>query len=145
MKTATKSEGKSVGGYNAGHPWYYLLGNPVLLPSQIRAMAYASQYRGYYHDEIMAASNRPEPKRSQLLRDIRRQVVTELGKDISRYRKRIFELRKYQQRRGISKSLSCCDDIHVAVSLKHNHIYNGFAHLALLDELPDQQGDLFGV
>jgi len=36
-----------------------------------------------------------------------------------------------------------CDDIHVSMSLKHAHIYNGFAHLNTLDNLPNRQCDFF--
>ena len=69
--------------------------------------------------------------------------MAELTKDISRYRQCVFQLRKLKDAEDIPETPSCCSDIHVAMSLKHNHIYNGFAHLALLDELPAQQGDLF--
>jgi hypothetical protein len=34
-------------------------------------------------------------------------------------------------------------DIHMSMSLKHNHIYNQFAHLLTLDELLGRQRDLF--
>lgn len=145
MRAESKQNYTTYGAYNFGHPWCYLLGNSVLTPKQIQQSVRSSSYRGYRQDEVLAASNRCEPKRSQLLREIRQQIIDELGKDISRYRKCVFELRRYWEQHGIPENPTCCDDIHVAVSLKHNHIYNGFAHLALRDELPAQQGDLFGL
>jgi leucine dehydrogenase len=36
------------------------------------------------------------------------------------------------------------EGVHVAISLKHNHLVNDFAHLVWLDELITRQGDLFG-
>ena len=36
-----------------------------------------------------------------------------------------------------------CNDIHTALSLKHNHLVNNFAHLITLDELLTKQMDLF--
>jgi len=135
---------KFIGGYDAGHPWYYLLGNPVLSLKQIRNKAIAGAYRGYMSDDIHLAARKAEPQRSIALRKFRLAILEQLANDISHYRKCVFNLRTYQDREGINPNPSICDDIHVAVSLKHNHIYNDFAHLACLDELPNQQGDLFG-
>jgi len=38
-----------------------------------------------------------------------------------------------------------CHDIHTAMGLKHAHLYNDFAHLIYLENLPDQQQDLFSI
>lgn len=135
---------KIVGGYNGGHPWCYLLGNPVLSLKQIRNKAISCSYRGYMSDDIRVAAKKAEPHRSIALRKFRLAILKQLANDILHYRKCVFNLRTYQDREGINQNPSICDDIHVAVSLKHNHIYNDFAHLAYLDELPNQQGDLFG-
>ena len=135
---------KIIGGYNAGHPWYHLLGNPVLSLKQIRGKAIASDYRGYMSNDIDAPAQKAEPQRTIALRKFRLAILEQLANDVSQYRKGVFNLRTFQDRGGINPSPSICDDIHVAVSLKHNHIYNDFAHLACLDELPNQQGDLFG-
>ena len=134
---------KIIGVYDAGHPWYYLLGNPALSLKQIRDNAIASAYRGYMSDDIYAAAKKAEPHRSTALSKFRNAILDQLAKDISQYRKCVFKLRTYQDRCGINPNATVCDDIHVAVSLKHNLIYNVFAHLACLDELPNQQGDLF--
>lgn len=139
-----RNSAKIIGGYNAGHPWYYLLGNPVLSLKQIREKAIAGDHRGYMSDDIDAAAQKAEPHRSIALRKFRFAILKQLANDISLYRKCVFNLCTYQYREGIDPSPSICDDIHVAVSLKHNHIYNNFAHLAFLDELPNHQGDLFG-
>ena len=130
-------------GYNSGHPWYYLLGGKALAPKQIRDCAKASSYRGYREEKILAAGNKAEPKRSEALRKIRREVMNDLTKDISVYRHCVFELNDHRRNHGEATNPVSCDDVHTAMSLKHNHIYNGFAHLACLDELPEQQCDLF--
>jgi len=62
------------GGYHSGHPWYYLLGNPVLTLKKIRDDAKASSYRGYRADDILAASRKPEPKRSETIGKIHKEI-----------------------------------------------------------------------
>jgi hypothetical protein len=47
--------------YGYGHPWYYLLGGPVLSPRTILEGAKASDYRGYNRDEIAMADTKAEP------------------------------------------------------------------------------------
>lgn len=131
------------GGYYPGHPWYYLLGGRVLYPKEIRNQVKAATYRGYLKDDILATVARQEPQRSEALRKIRHEVEAGLRRDIARYRQCAFQLMNQLREEDRAARLICCDDVHVAISLKHNHIVNGFAHLALLDELPEQQGDLF--
>jgi len=89
-------------------------------------------------------AKRAEPKRSEDLRKIRAKVIDDLYSDISRYRQVTFKLRAHR-RDSTTNDLEAisCDDIHVSMSLKHAHIYNGFAHLNTLDNLSQQQGDLF--
>ncbi|MCP4935070.1 MAG: hypothetical protein GY927_12910 [bacterium] len=99
--------------------------------------------RPYLEEEILAASNREEPKRSEALRKIRSNVMGDLARDISAYRHCACELHAYRQKYDGAGNPVSCDDIHVSMSLKHNQIYNRFAHLACLDELPELQGDLF--
>jgi hypothetical protein len=94
-------------------------------------------------DDIYAAAKKAEPHRSTALQKLRNAVLHQLANDISQYRNCVFKLGTHQNRSGINPNAKVCDDIHVAVSLKHNHIYNDFAHLACLDELLNQQGDLF--
>jgi len=132
------------GGYHAGHPWYYLLGGAVPTLKQIRNEAVGSGYRGYMAEDIDAAAKRAEPKRSEELRKIRAKVLDDLRSDISRYRQVTFKLHTHRRISAVCENdIISCDDIHTAMSLKHAHIYNGFAHLNTLDNLSEQQGDLF--
>ncbi len=132
------------GGYNAGHPWYYLLGGVVPTLKQIRNEAVGSFYRGYMAGDIDAAAKRAEPNRSEVLRKIKAKILDDLHSDISCYRKVAFNLHAHRRIAAKCKSeVISCDDIHTAMSLKNAHIYNGFAHLNTLDNLPEQQGDLF--
>ena len=133
------------GGYHSGHPWYYLLGGKVLTLKQICNVVYEGSYRGYRADEIRAIAKRREPQRTAAIRKIRHDIIIELKADISRYRICVFQLHAHRRATDGLDIPNICNDIHVSVSLKHNHIVNGFAHLALLDELPAQQGDLFAL
>ena len=131
------------GGYNAGHPWYYLLGGKVPTPKQIRADAVAQGYHGYMEERIIAVSQKPEPQRSEKLRQIKADIMRGLVEDISRYRNIALQLHRDRTAHGLEENPTCCNDIHTGMSLKYVHIYNGFGHLALLDSLLEQQGDLF--
>ena len=132
-------------GYSIGHPWYYVLGGPVPTLKQIRALAIRLEYRGYMEADILAASKKPEPKRSETLRAIRRKVLEDLRRDISRYRKLARELRRYRRECPQDPEDYQCAEIHTGMSLKVAHLYNDFAHLNYLDTLPQQQGDLFAM
>ena len=131
-----------IGDYCAGHPWYYVRGNEVLSPKEIRQEVIDDGYRGYLKDEIMAIDRMAEPKRSQKLRQIREKTIEELKEDISRYRQCNLELHRYRLKSLQSDEPFGCHDVHTNIGLKHNHIYNCFAHLVLLDEL-DTQLDMF--
>lgn len=131
-------------GHSCGHPWYYLLGGPVLTVKQIKAKAEASEYRGYLENEIRALDMRPEPKRSELLRQFQEEFRTELAENISGYRKAVRELRQHRDNHPDAPIPTSCDDIHTTMSLKFAHLTNDFAHLAFLEELLGKQGDLFG-
>lgn len=134
------------GGYHAGHPWYYLLGGLVLTPKEIRNAACAATYRGYRADDIRKLATLSEPRRRAAIEKVTDEIKSELQADIARYRQCVFELHEYRRTADPSEEPPICADIHVAISLKHNHIVNGFAHLALIDELPaPAQGDLFGL
>ena len=131
-------------GYQPGHPWFYKLGGKVLRPKQILSAVKASGYQGYRFDDIQQAGNKAEPHRSAALRNIRQEVLTRLISDLSCYRAYARELRDY---RAIDEAdrpeQPICSDIHTSMSLKHNHLYNGFAHLAVIDDLLSSQPDLF--
>lgn len=127
--------------YGPGHPWYYVLGGRPPLPSAICQTARQDGYPGYRTD-IAQAGTMSEPHRSDRLRKIRAEVAEALRKDLAAYRKCIRNLRRYRKldpRAGTA----VCHDIHTSISLKHNHLYNDFAHLNLLDSLKSAQLDLF--
>lgn len=131
-------------GYGAGHPWYYLLDGSVLTPKQICKSVQASGYRGYRADEIKAADDKAEPDRSAILRRIRADVTDELRRDLSGYRRAARQLLRHRKDNPVLDRPSFCTDVHVAISLKHNHLYKDFAHLMTIDNLLRRQGDLFG-
>lgn len=128
-------------GYSAGHPWFYLLGGAIPPIKAILAHVEAGEYRGYLADEIDRLSGKAEPKRSAEISAFRKQIVARLRADISRYRQCARELRTYRSADGPNGDCICAD-VHTAISLKFNHIVNGFANLRTLDRLP-RQGELF--
>jgi len=134
--TATQS---SKGGYPPGHCWYYKLGGRPLYPKEIRANALASGYRGYDATSIEALDALSEPQRSERLRGLRSEIVSEITRDLSRYRQLLRDLRSEKAK----PDLGSCSDTDMSVSLKHNHLYNGFARLAFVEMLLGKQRDLF--
>lgn len=137
---------RSYRNYNTGHPWYYHLGGPVLTPKQILGNTRYSGYQGYRKDEIKVIDDIVEPERSNRLRKIKVELVVNLKADLSRYRQCALELHRYRVRKGdFTDAPPTCDDIHTNISLKHNHLVNGFAHLITIDDLLSQQRDLFGL
>ena len=130
-------------GYGAGHPWYYVLGGPILKPRQIIKRIKENGYQGYMADDIKIADKKPEPQRSEALRAIKGNVIRSYRRDLSCYRKLACELRRYQQEHALAIDSPVCESIHTNISLKHNQLYNDFAHLVLLDELLSHQPDLF--
>ena len=132
-------------GYKPGHPWYYYLGGRILYPSEIRALAVASGYRGYRADDIADADRLAEPRRSAALRQIRNEVVAELQRDLTRYRAVARALRHERASEKPVAPGASCGELHTAMSLKYAHLYNGFAHLQVLDGLLERQPDLFSL
>lgn len=130
-------------GYSAGHPWYYFLGGAVPKLKDIKKAVYASGYEGYLAKDIEAIAGKPEPQRTRAINAMRCKLVADLSRDVSIYRHCVRELRNYRREHPASNDASCAE-IHTSMSLKHNHIYNGFANLKTLDSLPEQQLDLFG-
>jgi hypothetical protein len=129
-------------GYSAGHPWYYLLGGTVPTLKQISAYAQKFEQRGYRVEEIDAAHRLPEPKRTQTLSKIRADIMEGMHRDISGYRRAARNLTEYRKNHQPEASPRCCDDVHVAISLKLSHLLNDFIHLQKLDSIPSQL-DLF--
>ncbi len=131
-------------GYSPGHCWYYKLGGQIPYPKQICAAVKISGYRGYAEERIAAADQKPEPLRSEALRQLRDKFLFNLKADLAIYRRRALELSILRKRGGEICLDGSARDIDTSMSLKHNHLYNGFAHLIWLDELLAKQGDLFG-
>lgn len=131
-------------GYCPGHPWYYLKGGAVPSLRAIQAAAIQSGYRGYLASDIDEINALSEPRRSEKLRASREKIRMELSADISRYREVACALRQQRSNHTNAPFQTFCDDIHTVISLKHNHIYNGFAHLHVIDGLLSMQPDLFG-
>ncbi len=129
--------------YGAGHCWYYKLGGEILKPKAIIKSVRDRNYKGYMASDIQAAEKKPEPQRSQALRAIKDKVIKDYRRDLSRYRELACELRRYRQENGLVDHGSCALDLHTSISLKHNHLFNDFGHLAYLDKLLSYQPDLF--
>jgi len=132
-------------GYGAGHPWHYVLGGAVPYPKQIQAQVMARGYRGYMEQDIKAASNKPEPQRSEALRAIKAKVLEDLRSDLSRYRALARKLQTHREIYGWVLERPQCHDIHSGLSIKFAHLYNDFAHLNYLATLPNQQRDMFDL
>lgn len=132
-------------GYSSGHSWYYHLGGKPLSPKEIRAEVLASDYRGYAREDIEAADRLAEPKRSQKLRALQERFRDDLRRDLSRYRQCVRALRLYRAKHADEAVEPVCDGVHVAISLKHNHLVDDFAHLIWLEDLLWRQRDLFEV
>lgn len=128
-------------GYSVGHPWYYVRGGKTLSLKDIQAHVNAGRYEGYLAQHISKAHQRAEPGRSAELRDLRAKLIADFWQDVSRYRQCACELRQWREE-NTAKDAIVCADIHTAISLKVNHLINGFANLRSLDALP-AQADLF--
>ena len=131
-------------GYNAGHPWYYILNGRVQFPKQILEAVKEQGYQGYMAEDISEADAKSGQKRTEALRKIKAQVLIELKKDISAYRRYARWLRQYRHIHTQSEATPTCEGVHIAMSLKYCHIYNDLAHLHTLDHLLSAQPDLFG-
>lgn len=136
---------KTAQDYDTSHCWYYLLGGAVLSPKQIRNNVRRSGYQGYAARDINAAARKAEPQRSAALRRLRDQFKASLMNDLAIYRCHAVSLRRYRLKTPLPNKPECAAGIHVAISLKHNHLVNDFAHLITIDDLLSQQQDLFGV
>ncbi|NHK29680.1 hypothetical protein FF098_017370 [Parvularcula flava] len=131
-------------GYCPGHPWYYVRGGKVLSLKQIRFEAEQNNYRGYMPDRLDEIDTKPEPKRSHSLRQLREKVREDLKRDVSGYRKQVNRLRRYRDH-GALEEAQGCNDVHTAISLKHNHLYNDFAILREIETMLTKQRDLFDL
>ena len=125
-------------GYSPGHPWYYFLGGMPLMPRQILEATRSCGYQGYAREGIAATDAMEEPKRSQKPRALRKRFEADLWRDISRYRECVKEFNKGDWLALDRDKVMACNDIHTALSLKHNHMVNNFAHLIKIDGIADQ-------
>ncbi|MDA9967468.1 hypothetical protein N9D70_02690 [bacterium] len=128
-------------GYDAGHPWYYLLGGAIPTVKTIQASVIAGDYAGYLAHTISEIDRKAEPQRLSKLDALRAQIVEDLHDDIARYRACTRDLQKWRAKQGGTTAPEC-NGVHTSISLKHNHIVNDFANLRTLDSLP-RQADLF--
>ena len=131
--------------YSQGHPWYYFLGGAVPSLKAILRKVKDKSYKGYLADDIEKISQMQEPKRSEKLRAMRVKFLNELRNDLHRYRHLACELHRYRAEKSGSNptEATCCEAVHTNISLKHNHLYNNFAHLVLIDDYLSEQPDLF--
>tara|TARA_B100001939_G_C16943489_1_gene619246 strand:- start:132 stop:557 length:426 start_codon:yes stop_codon:yes gene_type:complete len=135
---------KSDTGYNAHHPWYYLQGGAILGPKSISRAAKTSGSTGYMGTDIQEAGSLPEPQRSEALRHLKTKVQHAIAQDLKRYRELARELAR-KRRLGPEQEVPIsCTDLHTSVALKHNHLFNDFAHLNMINDLLSIQPDLFG-
>lgn len=122
--------------YSAGHPWYYVLGGPVLSPKQIAVNTKASGYKGCQADDIQKASDKQ-------LRKIRRDVLQKYRRDLSQYRQAALLLHRFRSENPDAIHKPECEYVHTVIFLKHNHLCNVFAHLFYIEERLQYQPDLF--
>ena len=123
--------------YSTGHPWYYVLGGKVLSLKEIWQEAEQANYKGYRETEIDKANGN-----NTKLRRLKAETIQRLKVDVSGYRTSALALHRY--RKGLPKDWHPeCDDIHTAMGLKRNHVFNEFANLQHIDELLAYQPDLF--
>lgn len=128
-------------GYEPNHPWYYRLGGTIPNANQIFADIKQSGYEGYMSDRLYQYNGYVEPKRSQKLHQIKKQVMDDFKRDMERYRELASLLRAYRTNPTAQTEdfLSSCDDIFTSMSLKYCHLYNDLAHLLLIDTMLTQQ------
>lgn len=131
-------------GYSSGHPWYYVLGSKALYPSEIRTSVNIEAYPNLMIEAVLKASIMAEPIRSERLRGIRLKIRDRLRTDLSRYLECVRDLKSLRSS-GAAEVKPVCGDIHVSMSLKHNHIYNGYAQLMICENHLAQQADLFAM
>ncbi|MAR92709.1 MAG: hypothetical protein CML06_17785 [Pseudomonadales bacterium] len=132
--------------YPIGHPWYYKLGGKIQSPTQIMLEVKAEQYRSYLKDRIEAIDKKPEPNRSNKMKELKLHCRNELKRDLDRYRDLIVELRAHRKQHGEVDESSSCAELYVSLSLKYSHIFNHMGALNYINELmmkAPKQYDLF--
>lgn len=140
-----KKNGVTSSNYSPSHPWYYFLGGVVLPPKQILLNASNSECESYRAEDFEKLNRKVEPRRSEALRLTKNKIMQDLTRDISVYREVVRTLNSERGKKSVSSPFSRCDDVHTSMSLKYCHIYNDFLHLKYLENLLEQQRDLFGI
>lgn len=144
------------GGYGSGHCWYYRTGGLVVPITAIKVIASVNaRYDlentdvSYYAfssevDHALAITD-PQKQRSKILKAMEHHTNALWSRDIPGYRRVCRKLSLL--RKGRITNDEYCDDIFMAVSLKHNHCYWHFRNIAVLDQAIESlpQGDLFGL
>lgn len=129
-------------GYNSGHPCYYKFGGRVLLPSEIKSSVDLESYPDLMIEDVLTASAMAEPIRSERLRGLRQRAREDLSRDLAIYLDRARELNKRRLDLDPPEQ-PICSCVYVAMSLKHNHLYNDYARLMICERHLSKQGDLF--
>lgn len=120
--------------YKPSHPWYYKLGGKPPTLKSIRDNAINQKYQGYLSDAIAKAHRQSEPKRSAHLQQYITSITADLWRDVACYRqlRRHYALLYLHGKRN--QNTDICDDIHISLSLKYNHLSNHFIHLHQLQQ-----------
>lgn len=124
--------------YSSGHPWYYVFRGEVLSIKQIWKLVHASSYKGSNEENISRLYGN-DPK----LKVMKEEVLSSLSKNISRYRQLALSLHRYRLKASKNQQEPSCEDVHVGMSLKYNHIYNDLAHLTYIEKQLSGQLELF--
>ncbi len=130
--------------YKSCHPWYYHLGGKILTPKNILKNAKLSNYQGYLENDIKKFNLLDEPKRTKKLDELFRNELFDLKRSLSLYRKYALEISLRRKNNLIGENDPICDDVYMSLSLKHNHIFNNFSHLILIESFQKQM-DLFNL
>ena len=82
-------------GYDPGHPWYYVRGGDIPTLKSIWQEVEDSGYKSYRKEDIKKAGDKQEPKRSELLRAMRKEAEHSLKRNISIFRKCVRQLHAF--------------------------------------------------
>ncbi|MDW3210294.1 MAG: hypothetical protein R8N23_10530 [Reichenbachiella sp.] len=126
--------------YCSGHPWYYVLGGTPMSVKEIWTLMQEPDRYGYLKDDIEKSAGN-----NQKLRKLQADIRLSLNKDISRYRRVVFEFNQFRKSNSIDLENPKCEDIHVSMSLKVSHLLNGFANQRHVNDLLAHQPELFDI
>jgi len=95
--------------------------------------------------DILEASEKAEPKRSQRLREIRQEIRLNLYNDLNVYLKCVRKLKILRGANPPTKPEPICSCTFTAIFLKHNHISWGYTRLTTCEYHLSKQADLFDL